>query len=184
MNQPLFLLLATLLCLATVVFISAPFWRQRAGMAAASGDVAVPEPRDMLIERREALLRELKDLEFDREMGKIDDEDYAQMRASTAAAASTVLQKLETLREPVSAPQSQKRKKSARASQAPQPRASRVEMEAEAEILIARARRLTVASPPVNGSMPDADGGWRCQSCQRQMTANDRFCASCGTPRP
>ncbi|MDQ3814973.1 MAG: zinc ribbon domain-containing protein [Armatimonadota bacterium] len=189
MNQPLFFILATVVCLATAYFIAAPLWRGRVGFAPASSDAALPESHDLLLERRDALLRELKDLEFDYKTGKIDDEDYAQMRTATAEAASAVLQRIESSRKPATAQRATKRKKSSSLVPASQPDRSLrlVEIEAEAEILIARVRRRDVALP-VNGVTPDAKAddaaGWRCPACDRVMSAGDRFCASCGAARP
>jgi hypothetical protein len=130
-----------------------------------------------LLERRDALLRDLKDLEFDRNTGKISDTDYTEMRAVTAEAASTVLQQLEKNTQP------------------PHPARRRLEIEAEVEVLIARARRRGMWQEPIaaksNGTPQEAvlnaafqAGGWACTSCGRVMGKYDRFCASCGATRP
>src|SRR5688572_22638497 len=109
------------------------------------------------------------------------------MRATTAAAASAVLQKLETGARP-------------RGSS----KLRRLEMEAEVEILIARARHRLARGPmaqstnsapqdavpidavPTNAVLTAAfqAGGWACTSCGRVMGKYDRFCASCGATRP
>jgi hypothetical protein len=66
------LLLAALLAMAVVVFVSVPFLRADPPPQAADPDqdaLAVAEERDRA-------LAELKDLEFDHRTGKITDEDY------------------------------------------------------------------------------------------------------------
>jgi rubrerythrin len=191
MDQLLFFLIAIFICLATAIFISAPFWRSRSLLAMSPSTPSLPEDREALLERREALLRELKDLEFDHQTGKIDTEDYRQMRTVTAAAASEVLRKLETGSPPASSTAS-----SAHRSVS----IRRVEAEAEAEVLIARARRRGMARKLDEGSLNGASGapvpawangsssqipqGWRCAACGRSMGEDDRFCATCGTARP
>ncbi|HVF09506.1 MAG TPA: hypothetical protein VNA16_01815 [Abditibacteriaceae bacterium] len=178
MDHPLSFLLAVITCLATVVFITLPL--RRRDEAVLNGSAA--EGYTTLLARRDALLRDLKDLEFDRNTGKISDADYTEMRAVTAEAASVVLQQLETSRKPHSPS-----------------RRRRLAIEAEVEVLIARARRRRTHEPiipqtngaPPAGVLPDAGltaasqaGGWACQSCGRVMGQSDRFCASCGTARP
>ena len=174
MDHPLSFLIAALVCVATAFYITTPL-RRRKSSPVVAGDAS--EDHHVLLERRDALLRDLKDLEFDRNTGKISDADYNEMRATTAAAASAVLQKLEA---------------------GDRPRASsklrRLEIEAEVEVLIRRARRALnrgEATITTNGASPDAvltaafqAGGWACASCGRVMGKYDRFCASCGATRP
>jgi hypothetical protein len=173
-DHPFSLLLAAVVCIATVLYIATPLRRRKSTLAPADGST---DNHATLLERRDALLRDLKDLEFDRNTGKISDADYTEMRAATAEAASAILQKLET---GIASPTPSSKR--------------RLEIEAEVEVLIARARhRLTrePATPQTNGVLPDAvltaafqAGGWACASCGRVMGKYDRFCASCGATRP
>jgi len=172
-DHPLSFLLAAVVCLGTAFYIAAPLRRGRSEQPAARSSAA--EDRATLMARRDALLHDLKDLEFDRNTGKIGDNDYNEMRAATAEAASTVLQQLETNAQPLGAAR------------------RRLELEAEVEVLIARARRGLTRAPlaaPSNGALPQAvltaafqAGGWACAACGRVMGKHDRFCASCGATR-
>lgn len=193
------LVLSILLGAATALYISAPFWWHR--MAALPLPMAAakrPETdRVALMERRDALLRDLKDLEFDLEMGKIEPDDYAQLRATSAAAAAEVLQSLEVVTPPAGG--GRKRRKGANnpgatesANTPPSHMLSAQELEAEVEILVARARQqLTPSTKMASGAVanervraPDSATGWQCAACGRAMPDADRFCGSCGQPRP
>lgn len=146
--------------------------------------------RAALLERRDTLLRDLKDLEFDLEMGKIEPDDYAQLRATTAAAAAQVLERLEAVTSATGG--SRKRRKGSAANATATMRLpSNLELEAEIEILIARARQqLTSSSKTANGArtnghlMPGSVTDWQCAACGRVMPDADLFCGSCGQPRP
>lgn len=48
-----------------------------------------------LIEQRDTMLRNLKDLEFDRSMGKINEDEYAALRAQMTAQVSAVLDQID-----------------------------------------------------------------------------------------
>ncbi len=144
------ILISFLICAAVIAFVAMPLFRERRAWV----QMPMQARRAMLLDERDALLRDLKDLEFDREMGKIDDADYAEMRAASADQASSVLQALEG------------------GMVAPNGR-GQMERDIEAEVMVARARlRLQKA--------PD---GWKCV-CGRQMSDSDKFCASCGATRP
>lgn len=150
-----------------VAIVAAPLFRERRLWVA----TAPHTRRALLLEQRDTALRELKDLEFDRRMGKIDDADYSELRASAASRATEVLDALEALK-----PSGRGQNGSSNASWL---RA----LDAEAEILVARARlRLKGATQTdtSNGSQSDS---WLCE-CGRSMKSSDKFCASCGATRP
>ena len=154
----MFYLLAFLISAAVVAFVATPLFRERRAWA----HVPHPARRAMLLDERDTLLRELKDLEFDRRMGKIDDEDYADLRASTAKKATAVLDALE---QPKAAPSER----------------ARLEREIEAEVLIARARlKLQATAAPASAGSES----WQCAACGRRMAKSDKFCANCGAARP
>ncbi|MBV9468339.1 MAG: hypothetical protein JO316_17345 [Abitibacteriaceae bacterium] len=189
------LIVAALICIATALFISVPFWGHRVeGIPLPLITRTQGEDLGVLVEQRDALLRDMKDLEFDLEMGKIEADDYAQLRASTAAAASAVLQKIETITTPATQDTRRKKRKGSAAGTDfiserelhHQSLAQRAELEAEIEVLITRKRRKLAASQVVsNGhAAPIAtSGSWQCESCGRTMSDADRFCGSCGLPR-
>ena len=142
-------LISFAICVAVVAFVAAPLFNERRAWV----QMPAPARRAMLIDERDALLRDLKDLDFDREMGKLDEVDYAEMRADSAQKASAVLEALES---GVASPNGR----------------GRVQRDIEAEVLIARARLRLQKAP----------GGWKCV-CGRQMSDSDKFCASCGAVR-
>ncbi len=107
-----------------VAIVAAPLFRERRLWAT----MAPHTRRAILLEQRDSLLRELKDLDFDRRMGKIDDADYAELHAATAGRATAVFDALEAL------------KPTGRARNGSSSSAWLRAIDAEAEILVARAR--------------------------------------------
>jgi len=77
-------LLTTLAALGAAFFIAMP-WVREASLRAPAG-APLRQKRRELEGQRETLLRELKELEFDRRMGKVDDQEYAQIRARATQA--------------------------------------------------------------------------------------------------
>jgi hypothetical protein len=147
------------LCIAligafTLWYILLPLWRP--APVPDSSPVSLPET---LPERRDNLLRQLKELEFDYSMGKIDVSDYEHMRADLSSETSIVLTRLEN---------------AGRVDKTPPPGPRNLDLEIELEIQVARARRRLSSR---------ADDKWRCTECGRQMGGSDRFCASCGARR-
>ena len=163
--------LGFLISALVIAIVGAPLFREHRAWAV----LAPHTRRAVLLEQRDTLLRELKDLEFDRRMGKIDDADYAELRSSLAGRTTAVLDALEALK-----PTGRGRNGSAAPSW-------HHALDAEAEILVARARlRLRGGNPttkPQNVTKELPDGAWHCQ-CGRIMKSSDKFCASCGTSRP
>jgi hypothetical protein len=143
--------LITLLSLATLFYVAAPLWARES----ASSKVVANRP---LIERRDSLLRQIKELEFDYSMDKVETPDYNALRAELASEASRVIDKIEG---------------QSGARPAERVLASndlrRMEAALEIEVLVTRARKAKSQT-------------WQC-ACGRVMGNADRFCASCGTPR-
>jgi hypothetical protein len=165
--------LGFLISAIVVAIVGAPLFREHRAWVA----LAPHTRRAVLLEQRDTLLRELKDLEFDRRMGKIDDADYAEMHSSLAGRTTAVLDALEALK-----PTGRGRN----GSSAPSWHHA---ANAEAEILVARARlRLRGKTPSQPAAAHKADealspGPWQCE-CGRTMKSSDKFCASCGASRP
>jgi rubrerythrin len=176
----MFFFIAFLICMATALFIGAPLFQRGRGQAesgtvgfhsTASSSGGTPT-NSALEERRDTLLLTLKELEFDHSMGKIDESDYARLRAATTTEAATVLSQLEEAHARVGVTGSTGAYRSAN-------EAALRDAEIEAEVLVARARRKrekSVKSPQASA--------WLCAQCGRAMNEEDRFCATCGTPRP
>lgn len=153
-----------------VAIVAAPLFREHRAWAA----LAPHTRRAVLLEQRDTLLRELKDLEFDRRMGKIDDADYAELHTALAGRTTAVLDALEALK-----PTGRGRNGSASASW-------HRALDVEAEVLVARARlrlRGGQSDKQKAASVKLSDSAWQCE-CGRTMKNNDKFCASCGASRP
>lgn len=110
-------LIASVIGLLVVGFVLSPFWLEHRLWSR----MAVPERRTVLEEERDVLLRDLKDLEFDQRMGKVDEADYSEMRSALVEKTTTVLDELE-------------------ASTAPAQADGWADWEIETEVLIARER--------------------------------------------
>ena len=167
--------LGFLISAIVITIVGAPLFREHRAWTV----LAPHTRRTVLMEQRDTLLRELKDLEFDRRMGKIDDADYAELHAALAGRTTAVLDALEALK-----PTGRGRNGSAAPS-------AHFALDAEAEILVARARlRLRggkaeskLTAKPQKPVSELSNGVWQCQ-CGRTMKSSDKFCASCGANRP
>lgn len=144
-------LFCLLVGLATALYVGAPLVSRSPSWTFEDAD----DDLDELCERREILLAELRDIEFDHRMNKIDAAEYAEMQADTNARAAEVLRELDSIND--------------RLGQGDANDGAILELEAEAEVLIARARRRLRQ--------------WNCPQCGRGMPAADNFCASCGTAK-
>lgn len=157
--------LIVVLCVLTAAFVLLPL-RSRASNetmsnetieysnGAHSGDAT---PRELLAEKHNSLLRQIKELEFDRSMEKINAEDYQLLHVQLSARAAQVQQSLEQSETTGSA--------------------AIPDFDIETEVLVARARRKRASQ---NVSLSGAI--WTC-ACGRVMSEEDKFCASCGAPR-
>jgi rubrerythrin len=94
--------------------------------------------------QRDTILASIKDLEFDREMGKVSDEDYAQMNTQFRRDAVGILQQID---------QSNGKSSAKRA------------LEAELKSL---------------RNQKKSQGKFFCKHCGASVSAQDRFCSSCG----
>ena len=155
-------LLISLFAVATVLYIGLPFYR---GRVEGGEGARVSSQRLEWELQRESLLRELKELDFDHRMGKIDDAEYQALRDETSQAASAVLAQLASLRARRTA------------AVAPDTDGAVVSHAIEIEVLVARARRRTKSA-----SQSTLGKNWTC-ICGRVMSDADRFCAACGAPR-
>lgn len=86
-----------LLAVAAAAWIFAPLLRRDAAEAERIGAV-ISEERD-LASRREMLLGTLKDLEDDRQTGKVDDADYRRMHDELTGDAVAVMRQLDAIDE-------------------------------------------------------------------------------------
>ena len=140
-------------------------------------------PVDLLLANRERVLTQLRDLDFDRTMSKINEVDYAAQRAQLVAEGVAILKQLDALGLPsgqaagepadaIEAAVAQVRARRAAAAPAP------ADLEAEIEAGVAAAAAARRASKP-NGAEKVV-----CPQCGAEAVPGDRFCARCGTPLP
>lgn len=109
--------------------------------------------RRQLEQEKEALLTEIRELDFDYETGKIPSEVYEPQRNHLLAQAAAVLQELDEITED-----------------------SNEELRQQIEAAVARRRRQPQPVLAGNGQ------GSYCTNCGRHLDQGDKFCASCGQP--
>ncbi|MCA9932468.1 MAG: zinc ribbon domain-containing protein [Ardenticatenaceae bacterium] len=161
------------LLIAVLTYLTYPFWgaeeqerRERRSK------------RDLLNEQKEAILAQMRSLDFDFETGKIPEELHGPQRAQLLAEATAVLQELDTL--------SGKR--------------SRVATDDDIEAAIARARQAkpagdghgsaddaieaAIAHARTKPSAPTATANGKrsrfCPQCGQAVDPTDKFCSTCG----
>jgi len=137
---------------AVVVFVAWPWWTRRKGLESEFGARTRPQG-ETLAERYEAALTALRDLDFDRTIGKVTEEDYGPLRQTLLAESAAIMTQLDDERA-----------------------ATEADLEAliEAEVLVAR-QTLGAES---RGGEPANDGV--CPACGRAFRPGDRYCAGCG----
>ncbi len=161
-----FVLAVLVLALALVV-LAYPLYRVRAQSLAVRGSTL-----DDLLAQRDGVYATLRDLDLDKQLGKLDDTDYNALREKYMAHATQILQELDVLRGEGSSAQAGN--------------------EIEAEVAALRKQAPTKAkksadSKPVvaavKGSKPvkaGEDAELFCPNCGRKHNAGDKFCARCG----
>jgi hypothetical protein len=172
---PIFLI--ALLIVGTFAFVFRPLFEADKGRwSEPRGGSPAALTVDELVARRDALYAALKDAEFDRETGKLADEDYQIVRSRYMSEAAQVLRQLDQLR--------------------PEAEAA---LEAEIESAITKLRAAdTEISPPEGSSGPDLvevveaeiaelikrsttdEGASACPDCGQAYKPGDSFCAACG----
>ena len=131
------------------------------------------EAADALIAQREAVLTELRDLDFDHATGKVGEADYAEQRARLVAKGAVILRELAGRTSVSAAP----------ANHAVEPGASAHDtLDDEIEQLIV-ARRAARQDAVAHTPLPAAPGPLTqtCPHCAARIVPSDRFCAKCGT---
>jgi hypothetical protein len=199
---PLALLVAAL---AALLIVIALFWSSVIGL---SGDSPLTLEEALSLgspsaeeEQKRAVLRALKDLEYERSVGKISEDDYRELSARYRQQAKSLLQQLEGDHGPArqraeqalqkrrvkaglaagekKAPAEKKKKRKAKDAPAPAAeRAATSSPEASAEVDSA-----VVAQPTPEPSAPDAapETDRCCPSCDARNDLDARFCKRCGT---
>lgn len=86
-------LILIMILLATVVYVLQPYWRKRAVVNSGSGNGQLID----LIEKRDSLLAQIKELEFDHEVGKVSAEDFGEINARYRTETINVLRRIDAL---------------------------------------------------------------------------------------
>jgi hypothetical protein len=165
-------MLSGLMILAAVAFyVGRPLMPSRRG-ANFGGDSL------SLDAKRESLYTQIRELDLDHATGKVNDEDYARLRADLVAEAAAVLKQIDGVAQPVPTAAAATgdvealiaaRRKTRSSTAAPTSVASKLS-DADAEAAIA-ARRKTVAP---------AASELKCPQCGKPISSDDAFCAKCG----
>lgn len=154
-------LLGISLLAAVALYLAYPFW----GAPARQKRVRRSQ-HDILLEQKEALLAQIRNLDFDFSTGKIAPELHDPQRAELMAAATTVLQQLDDLEKGGTVTDDAMEAAIARARRT---RSAKPD-DAEIEAAVARARQPNKA----NGRTQF------CPQCGHRVDATDKFCAACG----
>jgi hypothetical protein len=129
--------------------------------------------------QRESLYTQIKELDMDHATGKVNDEDYAPMRAELVAQAAAVLKQLDGVATTSSTPtpatspvaaQTDEVEAMIAARRKPRSPAAAKTADTTAEAAIA-ARRKTSVSSATSAT---------CPKCGKPISADDAFCAKCG----
>ena len=153
-----FIFTSLALFILVAAFVARPLIEKMTGVEAGKTHA------DDLFAQREAILIELRDVDFDHETGKMNDDDYKEQRARLTAKGVEVLRALDTLKTETAAP-----------------RLNTVDDEIENLIAIKRGKK--IAKPlPSNGKtlQSEAADKFFCTQCGTQAHADDKFCAKCG----
>ncbi len=145
---------------SALVVLAYPLYRARAQSLIITGSTL-----DDLLAQRDGVYATLRDLEQDRELGKLNADDYNALREKYMARAAEILRELDML----------KGEGDAQAASA----------ELETEIAALRAyppAPISAQSVPVPAPQRSAD--LFCTNCGRQYKQGDKFCARCGRALP
>lgn len=131
--------------------------------------------RQALLAQKEAVLTEIKNLDFDHDTGKLPDDEYEQARSQLVSEATAILKELDALGEATSA---------AEPVLEPQAVAPERDVDEDIEKAIAslRAKPVEVAAVsaetrPVGGTNGKTNF---CPQCGQPTDHDDKFCANCG----
>ena len=168
------ILLGLVILAAIGYYISRPLARaRRATQTSGAGDAQSLEAR------RESLYTQVKELDLDHATGKVNDEDYAHLRADLVAQAAAVLRQIDGMAQPpvAAAPAAQDdlealiaARRKTRSAPAATASTAPAAADTDVEALIAARRKATV--PAVSAVT--------CPNCGKPIGADDAFCAKCG----
>ncbi len=165
------ILVALLFVVAALGFVALPLVRRQEVVNGETLAIVDPALEELLFSR-EVTYAAIKDLAFEREMGKLSEEDYQQLDFQYRARAVNILQELEQVEQATSEDD---------------------DLEAWIEEAVRAARRQedqadTVSQinvkPHRSGKRRPAAVSAECPSCERPYGPGDRFCSGCGAQLP
>jgi predicted Zn-ribbon and HTH transcriptional regulator len=125
------------------------------------GDATLPG-RAALLDEKDALLRSIKDLAFEREVGKISDEDFRRLDADYRARAREVLRALDADLAPF------------------EEKAKGLVADALGEVEGLPSAPPEAETPPLDDPGEGLEAASRCPRCEAPNKPHARFCKSCG----
>ena len=152
------ILLGLSLLIIVILILAQPFWAQ---------PEHEPRPRSrkqQLLLQKEAVLEEIRALDFEYDTGKLPEEDYQPQRTALMAIATATLKALDELG--TAAPEDD------------------VAAQIEAAITRVRAQRQAPAQPVMTApptAVPTNGQKIFCTQCGTPVDASDKFCAACGS---
>ena len=191
------IILIALLTVGAFAFVFSPLFQERGTRWPPSFGGQTALTVDELIARRDAIYAALKDAEFDREAGKLADEDYQVVRARYMAEAAQILRRLDQLSPEAEAALDAEIENAVAQLRSDSQRipSELVEaVEAEVETLIRHAAAADAHSPacPHCGQPYQPDDVFcaycgasltdTCPQCGASHRPDDAFCARCGAP--
>lgn len=161
------LLLGAALVVVVVLYLARPF------VTAEDEDIRLArEEADSLILRRDALLRQVRELDDDMEAAKVAPELYQRVRPQLVKQAAVIMQQLDAHQVDALTPDLDAQIAAAvRRLRTPE------EIDADIETAVRAARGRPAGAPAPAAAAAPADF---CPKCGRRVEADDRFCPKCG----
>ncbi len=149
------LVLALVVLAAAIAVLAYPLYR-----AQTQGLTLQLSTLDDLLAQRDGVYAMLRDLDLDKQLGKLDDADYAALREKYLTRATELMQELDALRGENAGS----------------------DASAEIEKQVAALRKTTDRRQPTTEKKKSEDGkkDLQCANCGRPYKAGDQFCARCG----
>ena len=129
--------------------------------------------RQLLLAEKEAILAQIRDLDFDHDTGKMPTKIHQHQRAQLMNEAAAILQQLDMLDGNVEL---------TAAGQVDDGAAAAVTIDEEIEAAVTRMRLARTGG--AHQGQPGAASGGFCPQCGQPFDAGDKFCVSCGRKLP
>jgi cytochrome c-type biogenesis protein CcmI len=171
-----FILAAALIIAGVALFVAAPLGSGLVGARAKSAGELQAERHE---HERALAVQGLRELEFDREMGKLSDADYDSMHKALEDRALTAMAAVENIR--AQSDKAASPKKATVTPLTPVPRRAPLPRSTEVPTLVLHIEqpRTPAPSPPPQSS-PSSGKMRFCPQCGTRAAVDSKFCAQCG----